>query len=40
MGLVGGKMAEWSIGAGYKHATLLAIICLLTAYFIGTFVKI
>jgi len=40
MGLVGGKMAEWSIGAGYKHATLLAIICLLTAYFIGSFVKI
>lgn len=40
MGIVGGKMAEWSIGAGYKHATALAVICLATAYFIGTFVKI
>ncbi|MGI0012629.1 MAG: type II secretion system F family protein, partial [Nitrososphaera sp.] len=25
MGIVGGKMAEWSIGAGYKHATALAV---------------
>lgn len=40
MGIVGGKMAEWSIGAGYKHATALAVICLITAYFIATFVKI
>jgi archaeal flagellar protein FlaJ len=40
MGIVGGKMAEWSIGAGYKHATALAIICLVTAYFIATYVKI
>jgi flagellar protein FlaJ len=39
MGIVGGKMAEWSIGAGYKHATALAIICLLTAYMISTYVK-
>jgi archaeal flagellar protein FlaJ len=40
MGIVGGKMAEWSIGAGYKHATALAVICLITAYFVATFVKI
>lgn len=39
MGIVGGKMAEWSIGAGYKHATALAIICLLTAHVISTYVK-
>ena len=39
MGIVGGKMAEWSIGAGYKHATALAIICLVTAYVISTYVK-
>jgi flagellar protein FlaJ len=39
MGIVGGKMAEWSIGAGYKHATALALICLATAYLIGTYVK-
>jgi len=38
MGIVGGKMAEWSIGAGYKHATALALLCLATAYFIMTFV--
>jgi flagellar protein FlaJ len=40
MGIVGGKMAEWSVGAGYKHATLLAIICLVTAYLIINFVKL
>jgi len=40
MGIVGGKMAEWSIGAGYKHATALAVISLITAYFIATFVRI
>jgi len=40
MGIVGGKMAEWSIGAGYKHATILAAVCMITAYFIMSFVKI
>ena len=40
MGIVGGKMAEWSIGAGYKHATILVLICLVAAYVIPTFVKI
>jgi flagellar protein FlaJ len=40
MGIVGGKMAEWSIGAGYKHATILVVICLVTAYLIINFVKI
>jgi flagellar protein FlaJ len=40
MGIVGGKMAEWSVGAGYKHATALAAISLITAYFIATYVKI
>jgi flagellar protein FlaJ len=39
MGIVGGKMAEWSIGAGYKHASALAIICLATAYLISTYVR-
>jgi flagellar protein FlaJ len=38
MGMVGGKMAEWSIGAGYKHASILAVICLLTVYLINMFV--
>jgi flagellar protein FlaJ len=37
MGLVGGKMGEWSIGAGYKHATILAVISMLTVYGIMTF---
>jgi flagellar protein FlaJ len=39
MGIVGGKMAEWSVGAGYKHASALAVICLITAYLISTYVK-
>ena len=39
MGLVGGKMAEWSIGAGYKHASALVAICLLTVFLIGAFFK-
>ena len=39
MGIVGGKMAEWSVGAGYKHATALAVICVATAYLISNFVK-
>jgi flagellar protein FlaJ len=39
MGIVGGKMAEWSVGAGYKHATALALICIITAYTISSFVK-
>lgn len=38
MGLVGGKMSEWSLGAGYKHAAALAAICLLTVFMITTFV--
>lgn len=40
MGLVGGKMAEWSLGAGYKHASALAAICLLTVLLVTMFVKI
>jgi archaeal flagellar protein FlaJ len=39
MGIVGGKMAEWSIGAGYKHASAIAVICLITSYLISTYVK-
>lgn len=39
MGMVGGKMAEWSLGAGYKHATIIALICLVTAYVLITYVK-
>lgn len=39
MGMVGGKMAEWSLGAGYKHATIIALICLVTAYALITYVK-
>jgi flagellar protein FlaJ len=38
MGLVGGKMAEGSLGAGYKHAAALAAICLLTVFLITTFI--
>lgn len=38
MGLVGGKMAEWSLGAGYKHASALAAICLATVFLITLFV--
>jgi flagellar protein FlaJ len=37
MGLVGGKMSEWSIGAGYKHASALVAICLATVYVITAF---
>jgi hypothetical protein len=33
--MVGGKMAEWSIGAGYKHASILVAICLMTVYLIS-----
>ena len=40
MGIVGGKMGEWSIGSGYKHATILAVISMLTVYFIMNFVNI
>ena len=39
MGLVGGKMAESSIGAGYKHASALVVICLVTVFLIGAFFK-
>jgi archaeal flagellar protein FlaJ len=39
MGIVGGKMAEWSLGAGYKHATILAVLCLVTAHLLLTYVK-
>ena len=35
MGMVGGKMAEWSIGSGYKHASILVVVCLLTVYLIN-----
>jgi flagellar protein FlaJ len=40
MGIVGGKMGEWSIGAGYKHATILVIISMMTVYGIMNFVKL
>lgn len=40
MGLVGGKMAEGSLGAGYKHATALAVISLLTVLLITSFVAV
>jgi flagellar protein FlaJ len=40
MGIVGGKMGEWSIGAGYKHATILVVISMMTVYGIMNFVKI
>lgn len=39
MGIVGGKMAEWSLGAGYKHATILAVLCLVVAHLLLTYVK-
>ena len=39
MGLVGGKMAEGSVGAGYKHAAALAAICVMTVFAITAFVK-
>lgn len=35
MGLVGGKMSELSLGAGYKHASALVVICLMTVYLIS-----
>ncbi|MFQ5970334.1 MAG: type II secretion system F family protein [Nitrososphaerales archaeon] len=40
MGLVAGKMGEWSLAAGYKHASALAIIGLLTIYAILAFVTL
>ncbi|MFQ5941302.1 MAG: type II secretion system F family protein [Nitrososphaerales archaeon] len=39
MGLVAGKMGEWSLAAGYKHATALAVIGVLTIYMLLYFVK-
>lgn len=40
MGIVGGKMGEWSIGSGYKHATILVVLSMVTVYGIMNFVKI
>jgi len=39
MGIVAGKMGEWSIAAGYKHATALALIGVITIYLIQVFVN-
>jgi flagellar protein FlaJ len=40
MGIVAGKMGEWSVAAGYKHATALALIGVLTIYAIQMFVSL
>ncbi len=40
MGLVAGKMGEWSLAAGYKHATILALTGILTIYMTDTLVSI
>jgi hypothetical protein len=40
MGIVAGKMGEWSIAAGYKHATALALIGVVTIYMILSFVSL
>ncbi len=40
MGLVAGKMGEWSVAAGFKHATALSLIGLLTIYMILSFYKV
>jgi len=40
MGIVGGKMAEQSLGAGYKHATLLAVISMITVYVVTNYIKL
>jgi flagellar protein FlaJ len=40
MGIVAGKMGEWSVAAGYKHAAALALIGLLTIYAIQMFVDL
>lgn len=39
MGLVAGKMGEWSVAAGYKHASALVLIGLITVYIFTNFVK-
>lgn len=40
MGLVAGKMGEWSLAAGYKHATILALVGILTIYMVDTLVNL
>lgn len=39
MGMVAGKMGEGSVGAGFKHATFLVIISLVTVIVAGTFIS-
>ena len=40
MGLVAGKMGEWSLAAGYKHATILALAGIITIYMVETLANI
>jgi flagellar protein FlaJ len=40
MGIVAGKMGEWSVAAGYKHASALASIGLITIFVFTNFIKI
>jgi hypothetical protein len=40
IGIVGGKISEESISAGFKHAAILVIIAVLAAKIIPLFVKI
>jgi flagellar protein FlaJ len=40
IGIVGGKISEESISAGFKHAAILVVISLLAAKIIPLFVKI
>lgn len=40
IGIVAGKISEESIGAGFKHASILVIITVVTAKLVPMFIKI
>jgi hypothetical protein len=40
IGIVAGKISEESIGAGFKHASILVIITVATAKVVPMFIKI
>jgi hypothetical protein len=40
IGIVAGKISEESIGAGFKHASILVIITVVTAKLVPMFVKV
>ena len=39
MGFVAGKMGELTVADGFKHATAIIVISILTVYIAGIFIK-